>query len=179
MYFASVFPKRVKVLILIAPSSLLVGEELYQTVIYEMNTRWSRDEKKRIDILGLKLLDGTITKPESKEYKCLLRLPYISDKEKIDSIMPKIDVTRNQEMFRLIYKDIDKSNIDLRTSLVSFKKPVYIIDGRQDVENHVSYEFKILFPSYELYWIQNCGHFPMYEQQDLFYKSIFSVLAKQ
>jgi proline iminopeptidase len=179
MYFASTYPNRVKSMILIAPSSLLIGEELYQTVLYNMNTRWSRSEKKRIEILGPKSIDGTITKEESKEYKDLLRLTYISDKEKIDSIIPKIDVTRNQEMLRLIYKDMDKSHVDLRKSLVSFKNPVYIIDGRQDFENYVCYELKILFPSYELYWIQNSGHFPMYEQPESFYRLISSVLAKQ
>jgi proline iminopeptidase len=132
-----------------------------------------------MDILSQKLNDGTLTSAESNEYKYLLRLTYISDKERIDSIMPKIDVPRNQEMLRLIYKDIDKSKIDLRISLVSFKKPVYIIDGRQDFENYVCYEFKILFPSYELYWIQNSGHFPMYEQPESFYNTILDVLAKQ
>jgi proline iminopeptidase len=179
MYFASFFPKRVKSLILIAPSSLLIGAELYQTGIFNINARWGRNEKRRMDILSQKIINGTLTSDESNEYKYLLRLPYISDKERIDSIMPKIDVPRNQEMLRLIYKDIDKSKIDLRTSLVSFKKPVYIIDGRQDFENYVCYEFKILFPLYELYWIQNSGHFPMYEQPESFYNTIFYVLTKQ
>jgi proline iminopeptidase len=179
MYFASFFPQRVKSLILIAPSSLLIGEVLYQTVIFNINARWGRNEKKRMDILNQKIIDGKLTNDESNEYKYLLRLTYISDKERIDSIMPKIDVPRNQEMLRLIYKDIDKSKIDLRTSLVSFKKPVYIIDGRQDFENYVCYEFKILFPSYELHWIQNSGHFPMYEQPESFYNTIFDILNKQ
>ena len=179
MYFASFFPQRVKSLILIAPSSLLIGEELYQTGIFNINSKWGRNEKKRMDTLSQKLIDGTLTSNESNEYKYLLRLTYISDKERIDSIMPKIDVPRNQEMLRLTYKDIDKSKIDLRMSLVSFKKPVYIIDGRQDFENYVCYEFKILFPSYELYWIQNSGHFPMYEQPESFYNTIFDILAKQ
>jgi pimeloyl-ACP methyl ester carboxylesterase len=179
MYFASFFPKRVKSLILISPSSLLIGEELYQTVIYNINARWSRSEKKRIEILGPKTIDGTVTNDESKEYKYLLRLTYISDKERIDSMIPKIDVPRNQEMLRLIYRDIDKSNVDLKTSLVSFKNPVYIIDGRQDFENYVCYEFKILFPSYALYWIQDSGHFPMYEQPESFYKIMYSILSKR
>jgi len=179
MYFASLFLQRVKSLILIAPSSLLIGEELYQTGMFNINARWGRNEKKRMDILSQKITQGTLTSNESIEYMYLLRLTYISDKERIDSMMPKIDAPRNQEMLRLIYKDIDKSKIDLRTSLASFKKPVYIIDGRQDFENYVCYEFKILFPSYELYWIQNSGHFPMYEQPESFYKIIFDILGKQ
>jgi pimeloyl-ACP methyl ester carboxylesterase len=179
MYFASFFPERVKSLILVAPSSLLMGKELAQTIQYNRNARLSKAEKKRLDILSQKLNSDTITSDEFKEYNYLFLLGFISDKEKIESIMPKIDVPRNRKTLQLIFKDAYKSKIDLRTSLVSFKKPVCIIDGRQDILNFVGYEFKILFPSYELYWIQNCGHFPMYEQPDEFYNILFNVLSRQ
>ena len=179
MYFASFFPERVKSLILVAPSSMLMGKELAQTIQYNRNARLSRVEKRRLDILSQKLNSDSITRDEFKEYNHLFLLGFISDKEKIDSIMPKIDVPRNQKTLQLIFKDAYKSKIDLRTSLVSFKKPVCIIDGRQDILNFVGYEFKILFPSYELYWIQNCGHFPMNEQPDEFYNILFNVLARQ
>jgi pimeloyl-ACP methyl ester carboxylesterase len=179
LYFASFFPERVKSLILISPSSLLMGGEPRQTLKYNRYAIWSRSEKKRMAILSQKLMNGSITSDEYKEYKYLVLSCFISDKERIDSLMPKIDVPANQKTMQLIFKDTDKSKIDLRTSLASFKKSVYIIDGRQDILNFVGYEFKILFPSYELYWIQNCGHFPMYEQPESFYNIIFKVLAKQ
>ncbi len=92
--------------------------------------------------------------------------------------MPKIDVPRNQEMLQLIYKDINKSKIDLRKSLASFTHPVYLICGRQDIGDYVCYELKILYPSFKLSWIQNSGHFPMYEQPESFYKIIFNILSK-
>ena len=108
MYFASSYPKRVKSLILIAPSSLLIGSELYQTAGYNINTRWGGSERKRMDTLNQKRSNGNLTSDESKEFSYLLRLTYLSDKRKIDSIMPKIDVPMNQEMLQLIYKDISK-----------------------------------------------------------------------
>jgi proline iminopeptidase len=179
MYFTSLFPERVKCLILVSPSSLLMGAEARQTLKYNRYAIWSLSEKKQMAILSQKLINGSITSDEYKEYKYLVLSCFISDKERIDSLMPKIDVPGNQKTMQMTFKDVDKSKIDLRTSLASFKKPVYIIDGRQDILNFVGYEFKILFPSYELYWIQNCGHFPMYEQPESFYNLLFKVLARQ
>lgn len=179
MYFASSFPKGVKSLILITPSPLLMGSELYETVGYNMNARWGRNERKRMDTLNQKRTNSMLTSNESKEFRYLLRLTYLSDKERIDSIMPKIDVPMNYGMLQLIYKDISKSNVDMRKSLTSFKKPVYLICGRQDFGNYVCYELKILYPSFNLSWIQNSGHFPMYEQPESFYKTIFNVLNKE
>ncbi len=139
----------------------------------------SGSEKKRLDILSQKLMTSALTGDEYKEYMYLLTLGFIANREKIDSILPMINVPRNQKTLQLTFKDVYKSKIDLRNAMVSFKGPVYIIDGRQDVLDFVGYEFKILFPSYELYWIQDCGHFPMYEQPESFYNIIFSILSKQ
>ncbi len=179
MYFASFYPQRVKSLILIAPAPFLMGTELYQTVGINMNSRLGRSERKQMDTINQKRSNGTFSNDDSKVFKYLSRLTYLSDKEKIDSIMPKIDVPMNMQMLQLIYKDIDKSKLDLRKSLASFKKPVFLIEGRQDIVSYVCYELKLLYSSFNLLWIQNCGHFPMYEQPESFYNLIFNVLAKQ
>jgi proline iminopeptidase len=178
MYFASFFPKRVKSLILIAPAPFLMGAELYQTVGINMNSRWGRSERKQMDSINQKRRKGAFTIDDFKMFKYLTRLTYLSDKEKIDSIMPKIDVPMNMQMLQLIYKDIDKSKLDLRKSLVSFKKPVFLIDGRQDIGSYVCYELRIFYSSFNLLWVQNSGHFPMYEQPELFYKLMSELLNK-
>jgi proline iminopeptidase len=178
MYFASFYPDRVKFLILIAPAPFLMGSELYQTVGINMNSRWGRSERKQMDTINKKRSTGTLSNDDSKMLKYLSRLTYLSDKEKIDSIMPKIDVPMNMQMLQLIYKDMDKSKLDLRKSLTSFNKPVFLIDGRQDIGSYVCYELKILYSSFNLLWIQNSGHFPMYEQPESFYLVIFNVLTK-
>jgi len=178
MCFASSYPKRVKSLILIAPGPFLMGTDLYQTVGINMMTRWGRSERKQMDTINQKRNNGTFTNEDFKLSKYLSRLTYVSDKEKIDSIMPKIDVPMNMQMLQLIYKDIDKSKLDLRKSLAAFKKPVFLIDGRQDMGSYVCYELKIAYPSFKLLWIQNSGHFPMYEQPELFYRTISEILHK-
>jgi pimeloyl-ACP methyl ester carboxylesterase len=179
LYFASAFPERVKSLIVIAPSSLLMGGELRQTLQYNRKAKWSGTENRLMEILIQKMNNNTLTVDESKEYRHLILSAFIAKKERVDSLMPKMDVPQNQITQQLIFKEVAKSKIDLRTSLVSFRKPVYIIDGRQDILNFADYEYKILFPSYELYWIQDCGHYPMFEQPEAFYKIMFSILDKR
>ena len=179
LYFASAFPERVKALIIIAPSSLLMGKELRQTIQFNRIAKWSEKENKRMEILTRKMNSDELTYDEANEYRYLILSGFVANTERIDSLMPYMDVPRNQKTQQLIFKDVAKSKIDLRTSLVAFKKPVYIIDGRQDILNFADYEYKILFPSYELRWIQDCGHYPMFEQPEAFYNIIFNILARQ
>lgn len=81
----------------------------------------------------------------------------------------------NTYMFRL-GGDAIKSEIDFRKSLKDLDKPVSIICGRQDILSHCSYELKIHYPQWNLFWIQDCGHFPMYEQPEQFYSVISKVI---
>jgi proline iminopeptidase len=178
-YFASAFPERVKSLIIIAPSSMLMGRELRQTIQYNRIAKWSEKENKRMEILTRKMNNDELTNDEYKEYRYLILSGFVANTERLDSLMPNIDVQKNQKTQQLLFKDVAKSKIDLRTSLVAFKKPVYIIDGRQDILSFADYEYKILFPSYELHWIQDCGHYPMFEQPEAFYNIMFSILARQ
>ena len=179
LYFAATFPERVKALIIIAPSSMLMGTELRQTLQFNRTAKWSEKENKRMEILTRKMNSDELTDDEAKEYRYLILSGFVANMERIDSLMPYMDVPRNQKTQQLIFKDVAKSKIDLRTSLASFKKPVYIIDGRQDILSFADYEYKISYPSYELHWIQDCGHYPMFEQPEAFYNILFDILARQ
>jgi pimeloyl-ACP methyl ester carboxylesterase len=177
--FASAYPDRVKSLIIISPSSMLMGKELRQTLQYNRIAKWKDQENKRMEILTRKMNSEELTKDETKEYRYLILSGFVANPARLDSLMPYMDVPRNQKTQQLLFKDVAKSKIDLRTSLVAFKKPVYIVAGRQDILSFADYEYKILFPSYELHWIQDCGHYPMFEQPEAFYKIIFDILARQ
>lgn len=179
LYFAIGAPDQVKSLIMISPSALLVGEDLRRTLAYNRNTRLNPGEKKRLAILGQKILSTGLTLNESMEYSYLLTSGFIANKDRMDSLLPLIDAPRNDKTMQLIFNDVNKSKTDLRSSLILLKKPVYVIEGRQDILNYVGYEFKILAPSFELYWIQNCGHYPMFEQPETFYQILFQILSGQ
>ncbi len=177
MYFASIHPEKVKSLILIDPGNYSLGDEIFHTYDYTILTRWSINEKKMIDSLTAKREKNIITNEQLYVLKYMIRLAYISNKEKIDSLFKKIDAPVNQKMQSLMDNDASKSKIDFRQSLKKLNKPVYIICGRQDIFSYVSYELKIANPNFELFWIQNCGHFPMYEKPAIFYPILNKILS--
>ena len=54
--------------------------------------------------------------------------------------------------------------------------PIHIICGRQDILTFMSYEYKIAKPSIKIHWIDESGHFPMYEQPKEFYSILENIL---
>lgn len=175
MYFATAYPEKVKSLILVAPGSFSLGKEIRDDFRNNRSARWSLYEKGLIDSLIVKRDQNIITDDELYTLKYTQRLAYVSKKERLDSLFKIIDVPVNTYMFRL-GKDASMSKIDFRQSLKSFNKPVSIICGRQDVLSHSSYELKISYPDWNLYWIQDSGHFPMYEQPQQFYSIMRKVI---
>ena len=54
--------------------------------------------------------------------------------------------------------------------LPNMNMPICLIWGKQDkvTPPHVAEEFQSLFPNSELFWIDKCGHSPMWEHPERF-----------
>ena len=65
---------------------------------------------------------------------------------------------------------------DIGTKLGQLKIPIHVIAGAQDPGGFVSYEIKLVAPQAQLHWINQSGHFPMYEQPDEFYNVLDHIL---
>jgi proline iminopeptidase len=178
MYFATAYPSKIKSLILIDPGFFSLGKELTDDFYNNRSARWSIGEKKLIDSLTKKRDENVITNDELYILKYTQRLPYVSKKERLDTLYKKIDAPTSLYMQTLLFKEAAKSKIDFRQSLKNLNKPVSVICGRQDFLSNVSYELKINYPKYYLYWIEDSGHFPMYEQPEQFYSILRTVIDK-
>ncbi len=176
MYFASFFPEKIKALILLNPGPLFMGEDLLSTFNYNASTRFGIDELKMLESLVVKFENKTVTPEEMQLVERIQRQIYLSDKTQLDSLIGKINVPTNEQTQSLIFSAVFKSKVDFRNSLEKLNKPVYMVCGRQDFMSYASYELKIAYPEFELFWIQNSGHFPMYEQPEKFYSLMDKIM---
>jgi proline iminopeptidase len=178
MSFAAAHPERVKALVLVSPGYYAITRENMATHIANQRVRYGLQELARLDSLGGKVEKGTATPADMAALDTLSRLSYIYNKQLIDSLLPKINAggKRNALMTQLMVADLWRTHYNLAPVLHRYKGEIYLIAGRQDALAFYSYDLKILRPSIHLRWIQECGHFPMFEQAAAFYEQLFAVM---
>jgi proline iminopeptidase len=72
----------------------------------------------------------------------------------------------------LMLKDLSKNKFDLLQKLKNVETPIFAICGKQDPFLYNTYELKIAKPTTNMYLIQSCGHYPMFEQKSEFYNRL-------
>ncbi len=178
MSFAAAHPDKVKALVLVSPGYYKIAKENMATHIANQRVRYGVKELAELDTLNAKMEKGTATAEEAKAFDRLNRLSYIYNKQLIDSMLKKINagVKRNVLMTQLMVSDLWRTGYDLSSTLDRYKGVVHLIAGRQDALAFYSYDLKILRPSIHMHWIQESGHFPMFEQAPAFYSTLFAVM---
>jgi proline iminopeptidase len=178
MCYAATHPERVKALLLVTPGYYKISQELFAVHMGNIRARLGMAELNQLDSLSGKTRASAA---EQAAYDRLNRLGYIYNKLKVDSLLPKINAAPpNATMRELMIKDLFRSGYDLtvKPALSRYKGPIQVISGRQDALAFYTYELKIIHPSMQLHWIQESGHFPMFEQPKAFYDTLFQVLKK-
>lgn len=179
MSYAAFYPRRVQSLILVGPGFFSADKVRRQTFELNGRVRLGENDLKRFDFLVEKQKKSKLTADEIEEFRKITYKSYVYDKFNMDYLFEKIKTgTRNTLMNTLIWADLDRIEFDISKQLQAFKKPVSIISGLQDPLAFVSYELKTLLPNSNLYWIQSCGHYPMYEQTEIFYDHLSKALNK-
>lgn len=178
MAFASQYPEMVKSLILICPGKFQKYDSTERIFANNLRCRLGEGELKLYDSLELKINQGTATAKDRAEWRRISRLRYVYSKTKFDSIANKINVTSYPKAWEFIRKDLFKQQ-DISLRLYRYKGPIEVICGRQDALAFNSYELKLFRPSVSLHWIEEAGHFPMYEQPKAFYSVLYAVLNKK
>ena len=80
----------------------------------------------------------------------------------------------------LMMQDLVSIRFDLRPRLHSFDGPVLIIHGKQGFMGpFVAQPIRETFPNSSLVIIDECGHYPMFEQPDEFYASVRHFLRQR
>lgn len=178
MTFATNFPKRVKAIILTATGPFK-GDNSGPTLILNMNARLSKDERLFMYSINRKERNVTMTAAEFTERRKLGFRTRFANEDSLESVYPRYAVgIMNKKMARLMWQDLWNIHFDLTNKFGAYHNPFYAIAGRQDPGEFVTYELKIAEPRVELFWIQNCGHFPMFDEPVEFYKILNMLVEK-
>jgi proline iminopeptidase len=176
MSFATEYPARVKSLVLIDSGPFKFDRVLNETFAANKDARLTPEDRAARDA-AFKNQNENATEENKKLARKWELVPVLYDRTRLDTLFEKITkAPSHPQMGSLMFRDLSKKKFDLSKKLPLFKNPVHIIAGAQDPGAFVSYELKILLPQANLHWINKSGHFPMYEQPEQFYSTLFKTV---
>ncbi|MDI1255269.1 MAG: alpha/beta hydrolase [Flavobacterium sp.] len=171
-------PNRIKKLLLLGTGEIKSDEKVFKVIDDLMATRMDSLTHIKIAVAKEKIENNTATDAEKIFFKKTTLSYYFNDKSRADSIYKKFSTFKKADpkMSVLMWNDFERTKFDLTIPLKSFNKPMYILCGREDFFAFLSYELKIAKPSAHLHWIEESGHFPMFENPKEFYKLLYEIL---
>lgn len=168
--FTSKFPNRVKSLILV--SSAFFDYDSAFVTLCNIKSRLGKEEGIKWEKLYENMFTKEMSDTEKKEWDYLNRLAYFYEKTKIDSYLKIIDKPFNKKTNAVLSQDLITYNFDIKKGLENVSIPIDIIIGRQDITDFMAYKYKVAKPEINIHWIDQCGHFPMFETPKEFYKIV-------
>ena len=94
--------------------------------------------------------------------------PETATKELVDKVFDIVN--KSDSAIRLLAFAKSAIRHNMSEDLPNMNMPICLIWGKQDkvTPPHVAEEFQSLFPNSELFWIDKCGHSPMWEHPEKF-----------
>ena len=89
-------------------------------------------------------------------------------KELVDKVFDIVN--KSDSVIRLLAFAKSAIRHNMSKDLPNMNMPICLVWGKQDkvTPPHVAEEFQSLFPNSELFWIDKCGHSPMWEHPEKF-----------
>jgi len=104
--------------------------------------------------------------------------PKTATKELVDSVFKMANTP--ESLLRLVKYAKSAIRHNMAKDLPGLNMPSLIIWGKNDIVTppEVAEEFNSLLPNSELYWIDECGHAPMWEKPEIFSEIVLNWLNK-
>lgn len=175
MSYAASYPSNVKSLILVGPGPYKEWTKNAQIFETSWKSRMGKEQQLIFDSVNKKIASAMAIATDSQARRKLILETYNFDKSLSDTIQKRTKSVPNLKMRDLMLADL-KKNYDLSSTLKQYKGPINVICGRQDYVVYNAYELKLLMPSVQLHWIEQCGHWPQFEQPKAFYDTLLNLL---
>ncbi len=174
-YYATQHPGNIDALIL--SSSGGIDLELLTYVQQSINSRLTIAEYKEVDYWTTKINDGDTTHATRLKRGLALAPAYVVNRKNVPMIAERL-TQGNAQLNGLIWSNMQKIKFDCAEKLSSFKKPVLIIQGKQDVikEETALKAHKVLKNS-KVVILDNCGHYGWLDAYEEYFKEVKQFLA--
>jgi proline iminopeptidase len=169
-YYASKYPEHISGMIL--SSSGGIDMELFNNVGNTITSRLSKSDKDSLNYWSKIIDKGDTTFYARYQQAKYLAPAYLYNKKYVPLIAERLTQGKTA-INELVFKDLYKINYDCKSQLKSFKKPVLIIQGKQDIipKKIADKEHSVLNNS-TLVLIDKCCHYGWLEQKDKYISTV-------
>ena len=172
-YYATVYPNSINKLVL--SSSGGVDLTLLKTEnLIERNL--TKAEKDSLNYWNAKIEKGDTSHETRLGRGRALAPAYVYDQKYVPIIAERL-TQGNSKINGLLWDDMRKINFDCKPKLKSFKNPVLIIQGKQDViSNEIGELAHKTFPNSKLILLENCRHYGWLDAKEKYFSEVNSFL---
>ncbi len=173
-YYATKYPQSIDGIIL--SSSGGIDLELLDYVSTNINSASNADS---VDYWTNKISNGDTSHFAKLQRGKYLAPAYVFNKKHIPVIAERLTQGKPQ-LNGLLWTDMAAKNFDCAADLKDFKKPVLIIQGKQDIiEERTAIKAQKAFQNSKLVIMDNCKHYGWLDAEELYFKEINTFLAKK
>jgi proline iminopeptidase len=150
--------------------------ELLSYAAKSINAKLSRKELDSVKYWGDRIADGD-TSYSARYHRGLALAPaYLYHKKYVPALADRL-AQGNQTVLSLVWSDLNRIHFDCASGLLYFKKPVLIIQGKQDIiEKKTALKAHHLLANSRVVILDKCGHYGWLDQEAEYLKNIEALL---
>ena len=172
-YYTSRYPDKVKGLILSSSG----GIDLELLSYLNISSRLNKSERDSLDYWNIRIANGDTSYQARLERGTFLAPAYVYNKKYVPIIAERL-TQGNSKINGLIWSDLGKIHFDCAKRLQTFKRPVIIIQGEQDIiEKKTAFKAANVFSNAKVVFMEHCGHYGWLDARAKYLMEINSFLA--
>lgn len=176
-YYATLHPGSIDKLIL--SSSGGIDLDLLNYFNESLNSRLSKEAQDSISYWTQKINSGDTSHHAKLQRGRFLAPAYVVDEKFIPVIAERL-TQGNQTINQLIWEDMRKLNFNCAGKLKTFKKPVLIIQGKQDlVKAGTAEKAHQAFVNSKVVYMDHCSHYGWLDNKEVYFKEINTFLKSR
>lgn len=168
--YATIYPNNIKKIVL--SSSGGIDLELLDYLSEEINGKLSQTQRREVSYWTNRLNGGDTSYNARLQRGLNLAPAYVFDKKFVPTIGARL-TEGNSLINQLIWSDLRRINFNCTAKLTSFRKPVLIIQGKNDIlKLSTAIKIQKAFKNSQLVFLDNCAHYGWLDRPDKYFAAV-------